>query len=468
MSSQTCSAAIKGFLALQTKYESVKETRDGIRVLLIAEAANPEWTSVPLVGWLHSRAIMEIVDAHLVTQIRNYEAVCRAGLIPGTDFTAIDSERVARIVSRIRKLVCGGKGRGWTTATALNAISYYYFEHLLWKRFGQQIKSGAFDIVHRITPLSPTTPSLIAARCRRAGVPFVLGPLNGGLPWPKGFDRARRNEREWLSYVRGAYKLLPGYTSTRRSASALIIGSRDTWTQMPARYHHKSVYIPENAIDPARFTCVRTRRAKRPIRLVLVGRLVPYKGADMLIEAAAPIIRAGEATLTIIGDGPQMPLLKDLVERNGTTGGVTFTGWVEHKELQHHLVDADLFVFPSIREFGGAVALEAMAMGLVPIVVDYGGPSELVTEATGFAVPIGSRDEIIRGFNQVLTALVENPQVIGPMGERARQGVFSQFTWDVKARQTLEVYRWVLGDRPDKPDFGMPLSDSPVVLATTR
>ncbi len=434
--------------------------RETLRVLLIAEAANPEWASVPLVGWSHSRAIMELVDAHLVTQIRNYEAICRAGLIPGTDFTAIDSERVARAVWRIRELVRGGKARGWTTATAFNTLSYYYFEHLVWKRFGARIKSGEFDIVHRITPLSPTTPSLIAARCRRAGVPFVLGPLNGGVPWPKGFGRARRNEREWLSYVRGGYKLLPGYTSTRRSASALIIGSRDTWTQMPARYHHKSVYIPENAIDPARFTGVRTRRAKRPIRLVFVGRLVPYKGADMLIEAAAPIIRAGGATLSIIGDGPQMPLLKDLVERNGATGGVTFTGWVEHKELQHHLVDADLFAFPSIREFGGAVVLEAMAMGLVPVVVDYGGPSELVTEATGFAVPIGRRDEIIRGFNQVLAALVENPQVIRPMGERARQRVLTHFTWEAKARQTLEVYRWVLGERSDKPDFGMPLSDA--------
>ncbi len=434
-----------------------------IRALLIAEAANPEWASVPLVGWSHSRAIMELVDAHLVTQIRNYEAICRASLIPGTDFTAIDSERVARAVWRIRELVRGGIERGWTTVTAFNTLSYYYFEHLVWKRFGQQIEAGAFDIVHRITPLSPTTPSLIAARCRRAGVPFVLGPLNGGVPWPKGFGRTRRKEREWLSYVRGVYKLLPGYTSTRQSASAIIVGSRDTRDQMPAKYDHKCVYFPENAIDPGRFALTRTRQGSRPIHLIFVGRLVPYKGADMLLEAAAPIIRAGAATLTILGDGPQMPSLRSIAKREGIGTDVTFTGWVEHKNVQQHLVEADVFVFPSIREFGGAVALEAMAMGLVPVVVDYGGPSELVTEATGFAVPIGSRDELIRGFKQVLTALVENPQVIRPMGERARQRVLTNFTWEARAKQTIEVYRWVLGERPDKPDFGLPLSDSPVV-----
>ncbi len=88
-----------------------------------------------------------------------------------------------------------------------------------------------------------------------------------------------------------------------------------------------------------------------------------------------------------------------------------------------------------------------------------------MTEATGFAVPIGPRGEIIRGFNQVLTALIENPQVIGPIGERARQRVLTHFTWEARAMQTLEVYRWVLGERKDKPDFGMPLSDSPAVPA---
>lgn len=98
----------------------------------------------------------------------------------------------------------------------------------------------------------------------------------------------RRQEKEWLSYIRWMYKLMPGYRSTRRHAAAFIIGSRDTWKQMPARYHDKCVYLPENAIAPERFSLQRTRQALRPLKAIFVGRLVPYKGADMLIEAAAP------------------------------------------------------------------------------------------------------------------------------------------------------------------------------------
>src|SRR6202035_2848527 len=98
------------------------------------------------------------------------------------------------------------------------------------------------------------------------GVPFVLGPLNGGVPWPKGFSHALRAEREWLTYVRGAYKLLPGYRTTRRSAAAIITGSRDTRMQIAERYRDKTVYILENAVDPALFTHRRTGPVARPLR----------------------------------------------------------------------------------------------------------------------------------------------------------------------------------------------------------
>lgn len=396
---------------------------------------------------------------HVVTQSYNREGFLRAGCIEGKDFTVIDSELVKKPIYNVSSLLRGGAGKGWTTVMALSALTYYYFEHLLWRKFGRQIASGKFDVVHRITPLSPTIPSLLAQKCHRVNVPFILGPLNGGLLWPKEFDAARRREKEWLSYIRSVYKLMPGYRSTRQYATAIVIGSRNTWKQMPARYHDKCVYIPENAIEPERFALQRTRQASRPIKAIFVGRLVSYKGADMLIEAAAPLIRDGALTVEIVGDGPEMPNLKELVEREGLEGGVEITGDVEHTRVQERLANADILVFPSIREFGGAVVIEAMAIGLVPIVVDYGGPGELVTESTGYTVSLGSRSELVARFREILSRLVSDPSELTEMGQRARNRVLSQFTWNAKARQILEVYQWVLGQRTDKPNFGMSLHD---------
>jgi glycosyltransferase involved in cell wall biosynthesis len=92
-----------------------------------------------------------------------------------------------------------------------------------------------------------------------------------------------------------------------------------------------------------------------------------------------------------------------------------------------------------------------MMLGLVPVVVDYGGPGELVTPDTGFAVPIGTRAEIIARFRAVLEGLAADPSRIRPMGERARRRVLEGFTWEAKARQVLEVYRWAMGELSDKP-----------------
>ncbi len=431
------------------------------KILLIAEACNPEWTSVPLEGWAHSQAIARATDAHLVTQIRNRDALLRAGLLETQDFTAINSEAVAAPLHKFASAIRGGAGKGWTTNTAVEAFAYYYFEHLVWKTFGTRIKSHHYDVVHRLTPLSPTVPSLLAKKCARAGVPFTLGPLNGGVPWPREFDTARRKEKEWLSYIRSAYRLLPGHRSTLQHAAAIIVGSADTCKQIPARHQHKTFYIPENAIDPQRFNITRQHSAQKPLRAVFVGRLVPYKGADMLLEAAAPLIRDGLLTVNIIGDGPQMPELQALVKTQNIHHGVKLSGWVPHTQLQNELAQADIFTFPSIREFGGAVVIEAMAVGLVPIVVNYAGPSELVSDRTGFRVPLGSRAQIIAGFHKILLQLAQHPEQIDALAPAALRRAHEHFTWPVKAQQLLKVWDWVTNAKEkSRPIFSMPIPDS--------
>lgn len=426
-----------------------------MRVLLIAEAANPEWVSVPLVGWSHARALAKVCDVHLVTQIRNSGAIERAGLIPGRDFTAINSEKIAGLASRLGGKLRGGSGKGWTTLTAINAFAYPYFERLVWKQFGERIKGGEFDLVHRLTPLTPTASSSLAPKCRKAGVPFVLGPLNGGVAWPKAFDSARRKEKEWLSYVRGMYKLLPGYSSTRRNAAAILIASKDTWQQMPARYYDKCFYVPENAIDPARFPArQRSPIIDRPLRILFVGRLVPYKGADMLLESSVDLLKSGQIELTIVGNGPQLEeLRKTIVEQS--LPNVELTGWLDHTAVAARMADADILGFPSVREFGGGVVLEAMAVGTVPIIVNYGGPAELLTPDTGFAVPLGNRASIVQSLKQKLTELVADPSVLAAMSQAAHTCAIERFTWDAKAHDVLKIYRWVTG-QGDKPRLGVP------------
>ena len=195
--------------------------------------------------------------------------------------------------------------------------------------------------------------------------------------------------------------MLPGYRSTRRDASAFLIGSQDTLRLTDERCHDRCVYVPENGIDPARFTKPRRRQAAAPLRCVFLGRLVPYKGADLLLEACADFIRRGELELRVVGDGPQRAELEARICALGLQGRVKLSGWIEHEQVQDVLSESDFLALPSIREFGGGVVLEAMALGLPAVVVGYGGPDELVTEATGLRVPIGPPEAIMAGFRGV-------------------------------------------------------------------
>ena len=421
-----------------------------LKVLVLAEAANPEWVSVPLVGWSAARALSRVADVHIVTQVRNRDAFLRAGLEEGADFTAIDTETLARPLWKLGALLTGGGGKGWTVQQAIQTISYPYFEHLVWRKFGRDIRAGKYDVVHRITPLSPVQQSPISAKCRRAGVPFVLGPINGGVPWPKGFAKEMRREREWLSKFRSFYKALPGRGATLR-ANAILAGSKQTLSDLPEASHHRVVYLPENAIDPDRFWRQAEHTGATPMRACFIGRLVPLKGVDMLIEAAAPLLSSGRMVLDIIGDGDMMPALREQAAPFGSA--VVFHGWKRHEEVQDIAAQCTLLTFPSIREFGGGVVLEAMALGLCPIVIDYAGPAELVTLATGYKVPMGDRTSVVAHLAATLEHCAENPAEVAEKAAAARYRVEALFTWARKADQILEVYRWVLGQREKKPDF---------------
>ena len=174
---------------------------------------------------------------------------------------------------------------------------------------------------------------------------------------------------------------------------------------MPAWASKKCVYIPENGVDLDRFNFPREPGASSPLRAAFVGRLVPYKGADILIDAAVDFLRDGRVELHIIGDGPQRPVLMAMVERLGVQGSVRFHGWIPHTEVQDILRTCDFLALPSVREFGGGVVVEAMSLGVTPIVADYAGPSELVDESTGIRVSFHDKGSLMEGMTKAIGAV---------------------------------------------------------------
>lgn len=420
------------------------------KVLLLVEACNPEWTSVPLVGFNLARAIARELSPNvtIATHPRNRDAILRSDLPQFANLIFPNNEYAARPLFQLAKLLRGGTSLGWTTNTALASLAYPFFEFEVQKWLKHLPTSHpGFDLLHRITPVSPTAPSPIAKWSR---LPFILGPLNGGLPWPSQFPHLRKKEREFLVPLRHLYRLLPYEKATYRYAQAVIAGSKHTHSEIPPYFRGISTILPENAVDPDRFPIKEhwTPPANpSEFRFLYAGRLVPYKGLWLVLRAMAssPILR--RCKLHVAGDGPELPNLQKLAAQLDISPQIVWLGQLTQSKLATEMHAAQCFVFPSLREFGGAVVLEAMACGLPCIIADYGGPAELLDSSCGILIPLAPEEQFVPSLRQAMESLVQSAEKCQTFAANAARKVRSQFTWQAKAEKIIQIYQQVISKK---------------------
>ena len=143
--------------------------------------------------------------------------------------------------------------------------------------------------------------------------------------------------------------------------------------------------------------------------------------------------------LTIVGNGPERGNVEQLTRALNISDHVRFAGWVHQQQTQEFYRQSDIFCFPSVREFGGAVVLEAMAAGLPCIVVDYGGIAEYVTKNTGFKIAPKSREHLLSHMVRHIEDLARNDKLLAKMSLQAIERA-GEFTWERKAARTVEIY----------------------------
>lgn len=419
-----------------------------MRVLLLADSCNPDWPSLPVVGFKAAKALANHCDLTVATHIRNREAITRAGFGKAS-VVYLNNEYIARPFFQAAILLRGGSSVAWTTSIAMAYAPYLYFEWEAYRRFAPDLRQRRFDVVHRITPMSPTLPSPMAAW---SPVPFVIGPLNGGLLWPRAFSAELRRERESLAYLRHAHRLLPYHHATWRHSAAIVASFQHTIDDLPASCRHKVIDLAEVGVDPDVFPTPPPRDYSGPITFMFVGRLVPYKCADVAVRAFATSEALRRHRLLIVGDGPDRPMLQRIIDEQRLQDCVQMVGWKSQAEVGRLMGQAHVFAFPSIRELGAGVVVEAMACGLPCVVVDYGGPGGLVRPGHGVKVPLADKQTLVGSFSDEMVKLAADPARIAALSAAARRYTLQEWSWESKAHKTLAIYRWAVGAGP-KPVF---------------
>ena len=416
-----------------------------MRVLLYADMCNPNQASEPLVGYNTCRSIVdEVEDPVVVTQVRNRDAIREKGM-GKAQVLYLDTERIAVPLWKIASFIRASHSLN----TVIKLPDHYYFEYRLWEALKDDLKSGAFDIVHRVTPISSAMPSPLA---QWSPVPFVLGPINGGLPWPPQFRSELLKEGEWLRYVRGLYRLTPYVKPTYRRAAAILAAYKHTIQKLPTGNMARTINFPENGVDPSRFR-VRTHREVERVTFVYIGKLMPYKSVNVVVSAFSRSDILRKHRLLIVGDGPDRDELEAMVRSSNMKDSVVFTGWLTQQEAAMHLHDSDVFVYPAIRDSGAGALVEAMYTGLACVASDYGPMAELLAGGRGLRVSLHDREEHVDGFRRAMETLVLDESKREELGQRAHEFASEHFVWRNRAKAIRRVYEWVLGRAERMPAF---------------
>jgi glycosyltransferase involved in cell wall biosynthesis len=135
---------------------------------------------------------------------------------------------------------------------------------------------------------------------------------------------------------------------------------------------------------------------------------------------------------------------RGLAERLGIDERVRFLGWRSQEQCAEYLSGCCALLLPSLYECGGAVVLEAMAMGRPVIATAWGGPLDYLDEDCGILVEPSSRAALIDGFSAAMVRLQSCTDLAQRMGAAGRQKLLKEFDWHKKIEAVLAIYESIL------------------------
>jgi glycosyltransferase involved in cell wall biosynthesis len=407
-----------------------------MRVVIVAEHASAQFGGeafLPLNYFrlLRSRKIETWLVSHMRTQAE-LEA-----LFPD----AIDHMHFVEDTWLHRFLYHSGKLLPRRVAEATTGILMHLYTEATQRRIVRQlVQKHQIDIVHQPIPVSPKQPSLIFS----VGAPVVIGPMNGGINYPPAFQaRQSRWVEHFVTLGRVSSNLFNRLLPGKLNAHTLLVANQRTKQALPAGIQGMVVELVENGVDLSvwRSDSSISKSADKPVQFVYVGRLVDWKAVDLLLTAFQPVATTTGATLELIGDGVLRQELEAQAANLGLADHVIFTGWLSQANCAIKLQQADAFVLASLLECGGAVVLEAMAMGLPVIATNWGGPVDYVDASCGILVAPTSPETFVTELTAAMFKLAESSDLRSQLGQAGRQRVLAHFDWERKVDQIIDIYQ---------------------------
>jgi glycosyltransferase involved in cell wall biosynthesis len=366
------------------------------RILLSAFACDPYYGSDEEIGWQWARELSgRGLDVTLLTR-RSHQAAIERGIeetgqCRSVHFEYIDIDWLHSIVRHINRR---------------NHLYYYAWQAVAFWRARKLHALQPFALIHHVTWYSFRQPSFMGL----IGAPFYFGPVAGGDEIPPGYtDDFSFKEKVFEAVRRFSNALVrfdPLMCLTFATATRIYFTSKAHLPRVSSSAAAKAAIEFGIGCDlPAVAAVPDKPRTEHGNRLLFVGRCIGWKGMDIGLRIFAQVHKQRPSvSLTVIGDGVERKRWMTKAQSMGLGDAIEWRGWVEKNELQKIYSQYDVFFFPSLRDSGGFVVLEALQCGLPVVCFNLGGPGVVVDETCGQAVV--AQDDVAVTVNRFADAVI--------------------------------------------------------------
>ena len=303
-----------------------------------------------------------------------------------------------------------------------------------------------FDLAHHLTYTNDWMASVIGARLP---VPYVRGPGGGAHrippPFLRQFSFGARFAEAFRSFGQWVFRHDPFFLLSQSRAKVIFACNHEAVEGVAARWRSKVRLLSVNGISADELAPPHPHVRGEKFRVLSAGRLVPLKGFDLAVRAFKMFSdKCPNAEFTIVGDGPELPVLEGLIRDLRLEASVRVEKWMPREQVLSAMRDCDVFVFLSLRDGGGLVVIEAMAGGTPVICLGLGGPGLHTVEGCGIKIPAHSPEQVVRETAAALELLEKDRDLCERLGGGARQRAEEVYDWDRVSRQIMKTYEDVL------------------------
>ncbi len=315
-------------------------------------------------------------------------------------------------------------------------------------------KKKHYDFFHHITFNNDWMPSFIGAFLP---LPFIWGPMGGGQKVPRSFKKTIHWKNRINQNLRLAGQWFWRNTWFRRrcvkKALAILVCNTDTEDKIKTATK-KLYFYPVNGISSEELSTPSISQGQKSsqFHVIYAGRLDAIKGINLGIEAFHVFsLKYPESFFKIIGIGPERERLENLMDFLNIRDKVQFIPWLEREKLLDQLSISDVLLFPSFRDGGGQVVIEAMACGKPVIGVNVGGPGFHIQNEWGIKIEPKNPEYTIQEMAKALEKLYLDGELREKMGAAGRKRTEEFYLWERLGDHLQQIYQDVLpGELTDR------------------